>query len=66
MLESSRTKDRKQSIDEEQMLDIAEICFVKMAELLIKKGMTVRDAFGKYASSDLPPESKTVLELITP
>lgn len=48
------------------MLDIAEICFVKMAELLIKKGMTVRDAFGKYASSDLPPESKTVLELITP
>ena len=48
------------------MLDIAEMCFVKMAELLIKKGMTVRDAFGKYATSDMLPESKTVLELVTP
>ena len=48
------------------MLDIAEICFVKMAELLIKKGMTVREAFGKYSTSDMLPESKTVLELVTP
>lgn len=66
MQESSRTKDRKQSIDEEQMLDIAEMCFVKMAELLIKKGLTVRDAFGKYSTSDILPESKTVLELVMP
>lgn len=48
------------------MLDIAEMCFVKMAELLIKKGLTVRDAFGKYSTSDILPESKTVLELVMP
>jgi len=48
------------------MLDIAEMCFVKMAELLIKKGMTVRDAFGKYSTSDILPESKSVLELVLP
>ena len=39
---------------------------MKMAELLIKKGLTVRDAFGKYSTSDILPESKTVLELVMP
>lgn len=34
-------KDRK-SLDEEQMLDIAEGCFVKMAELLLVSGRSVR------------------------
>jgi len=48
------------------MLDIAEMCFVKMAEILIKKGLTVRDAFGKYSTPDILPESKTVLELVMP
>lgn len=29
-------------IDEDEMLDIAERCFVKMAEALIRTGQTVR------------------------
>jgi hypothetical protein len=29
-------RPRKKSVDEEQMLDIAEMCFVKMADTLIK------------------------------
>jgi hypothetical protein len=30
-------------------LDIAEICFVKIAEILTRLGLTVREAFCKYA-----------------
>lgn len=48
------------------MLDIAELCFVKMADVLIKHGITIREAFAKYAIPELLPESKTVLELLVP
>ena len=48
------------------MLDIAEMCFVRMADVLIKHGQTVREAFGKYAVPEMLPESKTVLELLVP
>ena len=59
-------RPRKKSVDEEQMLDIAEMCFVKMADTLIKQGVTIREAFGKYAIPEMLPESKTVLELLVP
>lgn len=34
--------------EEEQMLDIAEHCFIKIAEYLIYKGKTVKSIFLKY------------------
>lgn len=48
------------------MLDIAEMCFVRMAEILIRQGITVREAFTKYSVPEMLPQSKTVLELIIP
>lgn len=48
------------------MLDIAEACFIQMADVLIKRGVTVKEAFGKYAIPEMIPESKTVLELLMP
>jgi hypothetical protein len=48
------------------MLDIAEMCFVRMAEILLKQGTTVIDAFSKYAVPEVLPESKTVLEMMIP
>jgi len=48
------------------MLDIAEMCFVRMAEVFLKQGCTVREIFTKYAVPEMLPESKTVLELLIP
>ena len=48
------------------MLDIAEMCFVRMAEIMTKAGLTVRDTFSKYAVPEVLPESKTVLEMMLP
>ena len=48
------------------MLDIAEMCFVRMAEILVQKGCTVRECFTKYSVPEVLPESKTVLELMIP
>lgn len=56
----------KRPINEEQMLDIAELCFMQMSEIMIKQGRTVRDVFGKYAVPDLMPDQKTMLELLSP
>lgn len=41
--------DRKKSMDEEYMLDIAESIFVKLAELMVEKGRSVRGIFTKYS-----------------
>jgi hypothetical protein len=48
------------------MLDIAEMCFVKIAEILIRLGITVREVFAKYAVPELLPQTKTVIELMIP
>ncbi len=48
------------------MLDIAEMCFVKIAEILTRLGLTVREAFSKYSVQEELNESKTILELIVP
>lgn len=35
-------------IDEEEMLDIAEKCFMKIAEAIQDRGLSVREAFKNY------------------
>jgi hypothetical protein len=39
----------KQKYTEEQMLDIAELCFIKMSDSMIKQGRTVQNVFLSYA-----------------
>lgn len=36
---------KRESVDDEQLLDIAEVCFLRIADVLIRKGQTVREAF---------------------
>ena len=55
----------KKNLSEEQMLDIAEGCFIKMAELLLIKGRSVRNVFTKYSVPEIFPD-RTVLELLSP
>lgn len=55
----------KRSIDEEHMLDISEAIFMKMADLLIEKGRTVRGIFTKYSVPEIFPD-RTILELLSP
>lgn len=52
-------------MDEEEMLDIAEHCFIRMAESLIEKGRTARSVFIKYALPEQFPDG-TILELLSP
>jgi hypothetical protein len=52
-------------MDEEEMLDIAEHCFIRMAECLIEKGRTARSVFLKYSLPEQFPDG-TVLELLSP
>lgn len=53
-------------VGEEQLLDIAEVVFVRMADAFVKNGSTVRETFGKYAVSDLLPDQSNVLDLLSP
>lgn len=55
----------RQSMNEEQMLDVAEGCFIKMAELLLTKGKSIRAVFAKFAAPEMFPD-RTVLELLSP
>ena len=55
----------KKSVDEEHMLDISEAIFMKMADLMIEKGRTVRGIFTKYSVPEIFPD-RTVLELLSP
>ena len=59
------TTGKKASMDEEHMLDIAEAIFIKMADLMIEKGRSVRGIFTKYAVPEIFPD-RTVLELLSP
>jgi hypothetical protein len=61
---SSRFVKNRQSIGEEQMLDVAEGCFIKMADLLLAKQTTVRSVFSKYAIPEIFPD-RSVLELLS-
>jgi hypothetical protein len=41
-------EEEEEVIDEEQMLDIAEKCFVRIAEAIISRSQSVREAFRKH------------------
>ena len=56
---------KKSNLDEEQMLDVAEACFIRMAELMLQRGRTVRGIFTKYSVPEIFPD-RTVLELLNP
>ena len=47
------------------MLDISEAIFMKMADLMMEKGRTVRGIFTKYATPEIFPD-RTILELLSP
>ena len=52
------------SRDEERMLDVAESCFMRIADLLHSKRETVKQVFGKYAEQE--PFKDAVLDLVQP
>lgn len=60
----STTPEHKK-LSDEQMLDVAETCFVRCADFLLEKGLQVRSVFGKFAIPEMMPD-KTVLELLSP
>ena len=47
------------------MLDVAEKCFVRIAEAIIKKGVSVRQAFLSFIIKE-EMEDGTVIELLSP
>ena len=47
------------------MLDISEAIFMKMADLMMEKGRTVRGIFTKYSTPEIFPD-RTILELLSP
>jgi hypothetical protein len=51
--------------DEEKMLDVAEQCFMRIADMLHQQQKTVKQAFMRYAEPE-PFKDGTVLELIPP
>jgi hypothetical protein len=56
---------KQRMMDEEEMLDIAEHCFIRIAELLLESNRNVRSIFSKYAIPEQFPDG-TILELISP
>lgn len=52
-------------MDEEQMLDVAEHCFMRIAEIMIEKSSSVRGIFTKYSIPEQFPDG-TILELMSP
>jgi len=59
-------KDEDDYIDEEQMLDIAEQCFVRIAEAIIKNRLTVRKAFKDFVIREELEEDGQFIELLSP
>lgn len=47
------------------MLDVAEHCFIRIAELMIKKNQSVRSIFTQFAIPEQFPDG-TLLELLSP
>ena len=62
---SASRSGAKSKIDEEHMLDIAEAIFIKMSDLMLKKGRTVRGIFTKDSVPEIFPD-RTILELLSP
>jgi hypothetical protein len=59
-------------IEEDEMLDIAEKCFMRIADAIIAKNITVRQAFKKHISKEVAQTegsdggAEEEIELITP
>lgn len=51
--------------EEEDMLDVAESCFIRMAQLMLQKQLTIRQVFAPLAIPEQFPDG-TVIELLTP
>lgn len=47
------------------MLDISEAIFLRMADLMVEKGRSVRGVFTKYSVPEVFPD-RTILELLSP
>ena len=62
--EEDEDKKDEEVIDEEQMLDIAEKCFVRIAEAIIGRGLSVREAFKKHIVKET--EEGQEIELLSP
>ena len=56
---------RRSSAEDERMLDVAEGCFIRLSELLMDAGRTVRGIFTKFSQPEIFPD-QTVLELLSP
>jgi hypothetical protein len=56
---------RRSSCDDERMLDVAEGCFIRLSELLMEQGRTIRGIFTKFSQPEVFPDN-TVLELLSP
>lgn len=52
-------------MDEEEMLDVAEHCFIRMAEMMIERNRSARTIFTKYSVPEQFPDG-TILELMSP
>jgi hypothetical protein len=55
----------KRYMDEEEMLDIAEHCFIRIAEMLITRNQSPRSIFTKYSVPEQFPDG-TILDLMSP
>lgn len=52
-------------MEEEEMLDIAEHCFIRVAEMLLERNKSARAVFTKYSVPEQFPDG-TILELMSP
>jgi hypothetical protein len=59
------SKEGERFMDEEEMLDVAEHCFIKIAEIMIERNRSVRGLFTKYSIPEQFPDG-TILELMSP
>lgn len=63
---NDQAADKKEDyIDEDKMLDIAEKCFMRIAEAILAKDQTVRDAFRKHITKEASETGEEV-ELLSP
>ena len=62
--EDEEDKKDEEVIDEEQMLDIAEKCFVRIADSIIGRGLSVREAFKKHIVREMDDGQE--IELLSP
>ena len=67
---ASPKKEGEAYIEEDEMLDIAEKCFMRIADAIIAKEISVRDAFKKHITKEVAQteqgEDQEEIELITP